>query len=100
VVGAILETGTARGDLAYQMRNELGSRPLYMTAGRGLAMPNAGALGPMRGSGYGVTTDAEARARNSHLPRGGSNKSVWGPDDQRDPSRSSGRAPMIFAPES
>jgi hypothetical protein len=47
-VGAILETGTARGDLAYQMRSELGPRPLYMTAGRGLAMPNAGALGPMR----------------------------------------------------
>jgi len=62
-VGAILETGTARGDLAYQMRNEpVGPRPFYMTAGRGLAMPNAGALGPMRGSGYGVTTDAEARA--------------------------------------
>ena len=61
-VGAILETGTARGDLGYQIRNEpVGPRPLYMTAGRGLAMPNAGALGPMRGSGYGVTTDAEAR---------------------------------------
>ena len=45
------------------MRNELvGPRPVYMTAGRGLAMPNAGALGPMRGSGYGVTTEAEARA--------------------------------------
>src|ERR1700752_836149 len=39
-VGAVLETGTARGDLAYQMRNEPGSRPLYMTAGRGFALPN------------------------------------------------------------
>ena len=61
-IGAILETGTARGDLAYVLRNEPGPRPVYLTAGRGLAMPNAGALGPMRGSAYGVTTEAEARA--------------------------------------
>jgi imidazolonepropionase-like amidohydrolase len=61
-IGAILETGTAIGNLSYQMRNEPAPRPRYLTAGRGLAMPNAGALGPMRGSGYGVTTEEEARA--------------------------------------
>lgn len=61
-VGAILETGTAIGNLSYQMRSEPGPRPHFLTAGRGLAMPNAGALGPMRGSGYGVTSEAEARA--------------------------------------
>jgi len=61
-VGAVLETGTARGELAYQIRSEAGPRPVFLTAGRGLAMPNAGALGPMRGSGYGVTSEMEARA--------------------------------------
>jgi imidazolonepropionase-like amidohydrolase len=61
-IGAFLETGTAIGTLAYEMRSESGPRPHYLTAGRGLAMPNAGALGPMRGSGYGVTSEEEARA--------------------------------------
>jgi imidazolonepropionase-like amidohydrolase len=61
-VAAILETGTARGDLAYQLRAETPPGALFRTAGRGFGMPNAGPGGPMRDSAYGVTTEAEARA--------------------------------------
>ena len=61
-VAAILETGTARGDLAYQLRAEVPPGALFRTAGRGFGMPNAGPGGPMRDSAYGVTTEAEARA--------------------------------------
>jgi imidazolonepropionase-like amidohydrolase len=60
-VAAILETGTARGDLAYELRAEAPPGALYRTAGRGFGMPNAGPGGPMRDSAYGVTTEAEAR---------------------------------------
>src|SRR5438093_875137 len=62
-VGAILEAGTARSDLPYEMRaHPTASRALYLTAGRGFGMPNAGPGGPMRDSAYGVTTEQEARA--------------------------------------
>ena len=61
-VGAILETGTARSDLNYEMRAHPGSGALFLTAGRGFGMPNAGPGGPMRDSAYGVTTEQEARA--------------------------------------
>ncbi len=60
-VAAILETGTARGDLAYELRAEMPPGALYRTAGRGFGMPNAGPGGPMRDSAYGVTTEAESR---------------------------------------
>jgi imidazolonepropionase-like amidohydrolase len=60
-VAAILETGTARGDLAYQLRAEAPPGALFRTAGRGFGMPNAGPGGPMRDSAYGVTNEAEAR---------------------------------------
>jgi imidazolonepropionase-like amidohydrolase len=60
-VAAILETGTARGDLAYELRAEVPPGALYRTAGRGFGMPNAGPGGPMRDSAYGVTTEAESR---------------------------------------
>jgi imidazolonepropionase-like amidohydrolase len=61
-VGGILETGTARGDLAYQLRAEAPPGALFRTAGRGFGMPDAGPGGPMRDSAYGVTTEEEARA--------------------------------------
>src|SRR5438067_3310822 len=61
-VGAILETGTARSDLNYEVRAKPGSGALFLTAGRGFGMPNAGPGGPMRDSAYGVRTEAEARA--------------------------------------
>jgi imidazolonepropionase-like amidohydrolase len=60
-VAAILETGTARSDLAYQLRAEMPSGALFRTAGRGFGMPGAGPGGPMRDSAYGVTTEAESR---------------------------------------
>jgi imidazolonepropionase-like amidohydrolase len=66
-VAAILETGTARGDLAYQLRAEVPPGALFRTAGRGFGMPNAGPGGPMRDSAYGVTTEAEARADVAEL---------------------------------
>src|SRR5689334_994298 len=61
-VAAILEAGTSRSDLAYEMRAKPTTGALFLTAGRGFGMPNAGPGGPMRDSAYGVTTDAEARA--------------------------------------
>ncbi len=60
-VGAILETGTARGDLSYRLRDEARTGVRYLTAGKGFAMPAAGPDGPMRDSAYGVTTEAQAR---------------------------------------
>jgi imidazolonepropionase-like amidohydrolase len=60
-VAAILETGTARSDLAYQLRAEMPSGALFRTAGRGFGMPGAGPGGPMRDSAYGVTSEAESR---------------------------------------
>src|SRR5438552_2147778 len=61
-VAAILEAGTARSDLPYEFRANPPLGALYLTAGRGFGMPNAGPGGPMRDSAYGVTTEAEARA--------------------------------------
>jgi len=61
-VGAILEAGTARSDLPYELRANPPRGALLTTAGRGFGMPNAGPGGPMRDSAYGVTTEDEARA--------------------------------------
>src|SRR2546425_5198927 len=62
-VAAILEAGTSRSDLAYELRAKpTAAGALFLTAGRGFGMPNAGPGGPMRDSAYGVTTEAEARA--------------------------------------
>src|SRR5207245_2386393 len=61
-VAAILEAGTARSDLNYEMRAKPTGGALFFTAGRGFGMPNAGPGGPMRDSAYGVTTEQEARA--------------------------------------
>src|SRR5437773_3289019 len=61
-VAAILEAGTARSDLPYEFRAKPTAGALFLTAGRGFGMPNAGPGGPMRDSAYGVTTEAEARA--------------------------------------
>src|ERR1700704_2490968 len=60
-VAAILEAGTARSDLAYQLRAERPPGALFHTAGHGFGMPDAGPGGPMRDSAYGVTTEAESR---------------------------------------
>jgi imidazolonepropionase-like amidohydrolase len=68
-VGAILEAGTARSDLTYELRANPPRGALLMTAGRGFGMPNAGPGGPMRDSAYGVTTEDEARADVRELAR-------------------------------
>ena len=60
-VAAILEAGTARSDLAYQLRAEAPPGALFRTSGRGFGMPDAGPGGPMRDSAYGVSTEAQAR---------------------------------------
>jgi len=57
-VGAVLEAGTGRGDLPFQVRAEQRAGTRYLTAGRGFAMPNAGPGVPMRDAAYGVTTEA------------------------------------------
>lgn len=65
-VGAILSLGTDAGSLAFdiradQERGALGGARL-LTAGRGLAAPNAGpGAAALRDSAYGVTTEDEAR---------------------------------------
>jgi imidazolonepropionase-like amidohydrolase len=68
-VAAVLEAGTGRGDLPFQIRESSAARNLtrYLTAGRGFAMPNAGPGVPMRDAPYGVTTEAEARREVDEL---------------------------------
>jgi imidazolonepropionase-like amidohydrolase len=61
-VAAVLEAGTGRGVLPFQVREQTHSGARLLTAGRGFAMPNAGPGVPMRDAAYGVTTEAEARA--------------------------------------
>ena len=60
-VAAVLETGTGRGDLPYQVRTEAHSGARYLTTGSGFGMPNAGPGGAMRDSAYGVTEEGQAR---------------------------------------
>ena len=58
--GAILETGTARSDLAYELRADPPRGVLFRTAGRGFGMPGAGPGGPMRDFADELTSEAEA----------------------------------------
>jgi imidazolonepropionase-like amidohydrolase len=65
-VAAFMSMGTER-DLGYALRDELRAAPLpglalFLTAGRGLAMPNGGPAPPLRDAPYGVATEPEARA--------------------------------------
>ena len=65
-VAAFMSMCTER-DLGYALRDELRAAPppnmaLFLTAGRGLAMPNGGPAPPLRDAPYGVQTEAEARA--------------------------------------
>jgi imidazolonepropionase-like amidohydrolase len=60
-IAAVLEAGTGRGALPFRVRQEPHTGARYLTAGRGLAMPNAGPGVPMRDAAYGVTSEAEAR---------------------------------------
>ena len=62
-IAATLSMGLDRGELPYQLRAmPADGTPLFLTAGRGIAMPNAGPNALYwRDAPYGVTTEAEAR---------------------------------------
>src|SRR5688572_28613650 len=65
-VAAVMSMGTERGP-GYALRDELRRTPLpnaarFLTAGRGLAMPNGGPAPPLRDAPIGVATASEARA--------------------------------------
>jgi len=65
-VGAVLSLGTDPGTLPFQVRADqaAGRRggSTWLTAGRGIAAPNAGPGTPeLKASAYGVTTEEEAR---------------------------------------
>ena len=65
-IAAVLSLGTEPGDLPFQIRAEqeagrLGGA-LFLTAGRGIAAPNAGPGTPeLKAAAYGVTTEDDAR---------------------------------------
>ena len=62
-IAATLSLGLDRGEIPYQLRAAANPEAaLFLTAGRGIAMPNAGpAADYWRDAAYGVTTEAEAR---------------------------------------
>ena len=65
-VGAILSLGTDAGDVVFEIRadqdRDVPGRARLLTAGRGLAAPDAGpGAEALRESAYGVTTEEEAR---------------------------------------
>lgn len=68
-VAAVLEAGTGRGILPFEIRQQARTGARYLTAGRGFAMPNAGPGVPMRDAPYGVTTEIEARRDVQDLAR-------------------------------
>ena len=63
-IGATLSLGLDRGELPYELRaNPSPGAALFLTAGRGIAMPNAGPNAAYwRDAAYGVTTEAAGRA--------------------------------------
>ena len=62
-IAATLSMGLDRGELPYELRaGPLDGAALFLTAGRGIAMPNAGPNALYwRDAPYGVTTETEAR---------------------------------------
>jgi imidazolonepropionase-like amidohydrolase len=63
-IAATLSLGLDRGDLPYQLRaSPTPGAALFLTAGRGIAMPDAGPNADYwKDAAYGVTTEAEGRA--------------------------------------
>src|SRR5262245_51333494 len=63
-IAATLSLGLDRGELPYELRaTPTAGAALFRTAGRGIAMPNAGPnAADWRDAAYGVTTETEARA--------------------------------------
>ena len=62
-IAATLSMGLDRGEVPYELRaNPVDGAALFLTAGRGIAMPNAGPNAQYwRDAAYGVTTETEAR---------------------------------------
>ena len=62
-IGALMNFGTDPGDVAFQVRAEtIPGAALFRTAGRGMALPNAGPGAEYwKPVAYGVTTEADAR---------------------------------------
>jgi len=62
-IAATLSLGLDRGELPYELRAKpVDGAALFLTAGRGIAMPNAGPNAQYwKDAPYGVTTEAEAR---------------------------------------
>jgi imidazolonepropionase-like amidohydrolase len=62
-IAATLSMGVDRGELPFELRAEpIPGAALFRTAGRGIALPNAGPGAEYRrDAAYGVTTEAEAR---------------------------------------
>ena len=64
-VAAVMSMGAERA-IGFELRDELRAAPLpdtalFLTAGRGIAMPDGGPAPPLRDAPYGVSTEAEAR---------------------------------------
>jgi imidazolonepropionase-like amidohydrolase len=82
-VGAVLSLGTDLGDLPFAIRAQQESRlaggALFLSAGRGLAPPDAGpANAALRPAPYGVTTEAEVRAAvREQAGRGARMIKIW-----------------------
>jgi imidazolonepropionase-like amidohydrolase len=68
-IAATLSMGLDRGELPYELRaRPVDGAALFLTAGRGIAMPNAGPNALYwRDAAYGVTTETEARERVREL---------------------------------
>jgi imidazolonepropionase-like amidohydrolase len=68
-IAATLSMGVDRGELAYELRAmPVPGAALFLTAGRGVALPNAGPGAEYRrDAAYGVSTDAEARSAVQEL---------------------------------
>ena len=85
-VGAIVSLGTDAGDVVFEIRadqeRDMSGRARLLTAGRGLAAPDAGpGAATLRASAYGVTTEEEARDAVRELAgRGVDVVKIWGDD--------------------
>jgi imidazolonepropionase-like amidohydrolase len=68
-IAATLSMGVDRGDIPYDLRaNPVEGAALFRTAGRGIALPNAGpGAAYRRDAALGVTSEAEARAAVKEL---------------------------------
>ena len=97
-VAAFLSLGTDRPENGYRIRDELSGNPLsdgarYLTAGQGLARPDAGPGIPMRFAAYAISTEEDARLAVREMAlRGVDYVKIW-VDDR------GGRVPKLTPPQ-